>query len=151
MSVEGELTIVGTTRPLGFDIAVGDDSRLSGSIIVKQTDWGITPYSTLFGTLKVVDEVEVVIDAAAVRGDPGHVAEAPVSTHADEVEARPMHRRLPRVDPGVSSGLWALTFFLFLWFGMVAVGVSHATAVLVALAASFLIFVFVRTQGSGRK
>ena len=26
------------------------------------TDWGIKPYSTLFGALKVADEVEIVLD-----------------------------------------------------------------------------------------
>jgi hypothetical protein len=31
---------------------------------VKQTDWKMKPYSTLFGALKVVDEVEVAVDAA---------------------------------------------------------------------------------------
>jgi hypothetical protein len=29
---------------------------------------------------------------------------------------------------GISSFLWALIFFLFLWFGMAAVGVSRSTA-----------------------
>ena len=43
-----------------------DDGKLSGSAVVKQSDWGITPYSTLFGTLKVVDEVEVAIDATVL-------------------------------------------------------------------------------------
>ncbi len=38
-------------------------AALTGSAVVKQSDWGISPYSTLFGTLKVVDEVEVVLDA----------------------------------------------------------------------------------------
>ena len=58
--MQGELTLVGKTRPIAFDLAVGDDGKLSGSAVVKQTDWGITPYSTLFGALKVADEVEVV-------------------------------------------------------------------------------------------
>jgi hypothetical protein len=31
--------------------------------VIKQTDWGMKPYSTLFGALKVVDEVEVSLDA----------------------------------------------------------------------------------------
>jgi hypothetical protein len=31
---------------------------------VKQSDWGIQPYSGLFGTLKVKDEVEVVGEAS---------------------------------------------------------------------------------------
>ena len=63
ISVQGELTLVGKACPILFDLAVGDDGKLSGSAVVKQTDWGITPYSTLFGALKVADEVEVVFDA----------------------------------------------------------------------------------------
>jgi YceI-like domain len=62
LAVEGELTLVGETRPVAFELAI-DGGRLSGSAVVKQSDWGISPYSTLFGTLKVVDEVEVVLDA----------------------------------------------------------------------------------------
>jgi polyisoprenoid-binding protein YceI len=64
LTVEGELTLAGSTRPLAFDLAVGDDGRLSAAAVVKQTDWGIKPYSTLFGALKVADEVRVEIDAA---------------------------------------------------------------------------------------
>lgn len=63
LHVHGELTLGETTRPIEFDVAVGDDGALAGSVVVKQSDWGIAPYSTLFGTLKVVDEVEVAIDA----------------------------------------------------------------------------------------
>ena len=62
LAVEGELTLVGEMRPVAFELAI-DGGRLSGSAVVKQSDWGISPYSTLFGTLKVVDEVEVVLDA----------------------------------------------------------------------------------------
>jgi Fe-Mn family superoxide dismutase len=64
ISVRGELTLVGKAGPITFVLTVGDDSELSGSAVLKQTDWGITPYSALFGALKVVDEVEVVIDAS---------------------------------------------------------------------------------------
>ena len=64
ISVQGELTLVGKARPIAFDLTVDDDGKLSGSAVVKQTDWGITPYSALFGALKVSDEVEVVIDAS---------------------------------------------------------------------------------------
>ena len=63
LSVQGELTLVGTACPIAFDLEVGADDRLRGGAVVKQTDWGITPYSTLFGALKVADEVEVAIDA----------------------------------------------------------------------------------------
>jgi hypothetical protein len=126
---------------------VGDDGKLSGSSIVKQTNWGITPYSTLFGALKVADEVEVVVNASCRRADPGHVAEGPEWSAPWEVGSRPA----PIIDPGVSSFLWALVFFLYLWFGMAAVGVSHGTALPLALVASFFIFLFVRRQGVGRQ
>ena len=64
LAVEGELTLAGTTRPLAFDLDVGDDGRLRGAAVVKQTDWGMKPYSALFGALKVADEVRVEVDAA---------------------------------------------------------------------------------------
>ena len=61
--MEGELTLVGTTRPIAFDLAVGDDGALSATAIVTQTRWGMKPYSALFGALKVLDDVEVVLAA----------------------------------------------------------------------------------------
>jgi polyisoprenoid-binding protein YceI len=63
LAVEGDLSLLGATRPLAFDVAVSADGALSCVAVVKQTDWGMKPYSALFGTLKVVDEVEVSIDA----------------------------------------------------------------------------------------
>lgn len=63
ISVRGELTLVGKTCPLAFDVTVGADGRLGGSVVVTQSDFGIKPYSTLFGALKVADQVEVAFDA----------------------------------------------------------------------------------------
>jgi polyisoprenoid-binding protein YceI len=63
VGVEGDLTLVGETRPIAFDIAVGDDGRLGATAVVKQTTWGMKPYSALFGALKVLDDVEVVLEA----------------------------------------------------------------------------------------
>jgi hypothetical protein len=62
LAVEGELTIVGTTKPIAFELAIGDDGALSGAATVTQTDWGMKPYSGLFGALKVADEVEVAAE-----------------------------------------------------------------------------------------
>jgi polyisoprenoid-binding protein YceI len=62
-TVEGTLSLGGKTQPISFDLHLGDDGRLAGGAVVKQSAWGIKPYSTLFGALKVVDEVEVEIDA----------------------------------------------------------------------------------------
>jgi polyisoprenoid-binding protein YceI len=67
LHVEGDLELFGKARPIGFDVAVGDDGTLTAIVVVKQTDFGMKPYSTLFGALKVADEVEVAIDA----GPPG--------------------------------------------------------------------------------
>jgi YceI-like domain len=62
LSVSGDLELAGAVHPIAFELAV-DDGRLTGSATVKQTDWGMKPYSALFGTLKVIDEVLVGIDA----------------------------------------------------------------------------------------
>jgi polyisoprenoid-binding protein YceI len=63
LSVQGELTLLGATRPISFYLAITGDGRLRAAAVVKQTDWGMKPYSGLFGALKVVDEVEVEVEA----------------------------------------------------------------------------------------
>jgi polyisoprenoid-binding protein YceI len=63
LHVDGELTLLGETRPLGFDLAITGAGGLEATAVVKQTDWGMKPYTGLFGALKVVDEVEVGIEA----------------------------------------------------------------------------------------
>ena len=62
ISVEGDLTLVGESRPIGFDLTIGDDGTLSATAVVTQSTWGMKPYSALFGALKVHDDVEVVLD-----------------------------------------------------------------------------------------
>jgi hypothetical protein len=58
-----------------------------------------------------------------------------------------MHLRLPSTDRGVQSFIWAVVFFLFLYFGMVVVDVAKATALIISLVSAFLIFLLVRTRG----
>jgi hypothetical protein len=58
-----------------------------------------------------------------------------------------VHLRAPSIDHGVQSFIWALVFFLFLWFGMLAVGVSKATAFVLSLVLGVLIFLFIRLFG----
>ena len=60
--VRGELELMGKTRPLGFELHA-DRDRVTGRATVKQTDWGLKPYTALFGALKVADEVEITVDA----------------------------------------------------------------------------------------
>ncbi len=60
--VDGELTLAGKTQPLSFDLVV-DNGAVSARATVSQTRWGMKPFSALFGTLKVLDEVEVQLQS----------------------------------------------------------------------------------------
>ncbi|WP_084964825.1 YceI family protein [Thermoactinospora rubra] len=63
--VEGDLTIVGVTRPVTVQGSLSED-RARGSATVVQSRWGIRPYSAFFGALKLNDEVEVHVEADLV-------------------------------------------------------------------------------------
>jgi hypothetical protein len=58
-----------------------------------------------------------------------------------------MHLRMPSIDQGAQAFGWAVFFFLLLWVGMLAVGVSGATAFILSLVAGGAIFLFVRVAG----
>jgi polyisoprenoid-binding protein YceI len=60
---EGDLTMAGSTRRVSAQLDVDAEGRVTGTIPLTQSDWGIKPYRGLMGALKVRDEVEVVIDA----------------------------------------------------------------------------------------
>ena len=63
--VEGELTLGGSTQPIAFALTRGEDGAIAARATVTQTRWGIKPFSALFGTLKVLDDVEVVLEGRA--------------------------------------------------------------------------------------
>jgi len=63
LTVQGDLELAGGINPISFDVQIDEDGRLVGSAVVKQSAWGIKPYTALFGTLKVADDVMVSIDA----------------------------------------------------------------------------------------
>jgi YceI-like domain len=63
LSLEGELTIAGSTRPANFELELAADGRVNGTLSVTQSEWGIKPYRAFMGALKVRDTVEVVVDA----------------------------------------------------------------------------------------
>jgi YceI-like domain len=65
LTVEGELTIAGSTKPLSARLDADPDGRISGTIRLTQSTWGIKPYRGLMGALKVRDEVEVLVEAHA--------------------------------------------------------------------------------------
>ncbi len=59
---QGDLEINGTTHPAPFDLHLHDDGTVHGSARIKQTEWGIKPYSGLMGALKVADEIEIAVE-----------------------------------------------------------------------------------------
>jgi polyisoprenoid-binding protein YceI len=67
LQVAGELELFGKRGPISFDLQTAD-GKLSGRAIVKQTEFGIKPYSALFGALKVADEVTVEVDGTVPSG-----------------------------------------------------------------------------------
>jgi polyisoprenoid-binding protein YceI len=62
LHVHGDLNLLGKTGPVEFTLTIDDSGHLSASTTVKQSEFGMKPYSILFGTLKVADEVEVTVD-----------------------------------------------------------------------------------------
>ena len=66
--LRGELTLAGQTHPLSFELEAPAGGRILASAVVKQTDWGIKPYTALFGALKVADEVIVSFDGEPLGG-----------------------------------------------------------------------------------
>jgi hypothetical protein len=65
--VDGELELAGQRHPIAFELETAEDGRIGATATVKQTVWGIKPYSALFGTLKVIDEVTVEVTAQLPR------------------------------------------------------------------------------------
>jgi polyisoprenoid-binding protein YceI len=66
-ALTGDLTIAGTTRPATFALrgdGSGADARIIASTSIQQTDFGITLYSAMMGSLRVKD---VVVVSMAVR------------------------------------------------------------------------------------
>jgi len=65
-TIKGQLTLVGTVRPWELHCNVsGERVQATGSI--DQTHFGIKPYSTLFGALKVGEVVVVSVDVRNPR------------------------------------------------------------------------------------
>ncbi|MBY4211679.1 YceI family protein [Rhodococcus fascians] len=62
----GTVEIHGVSREITVDVDVtdsGDRWQIGSETTVRQTDYEITPYSQMFGAMKVADEVTVTFDA----------------------------------------------------------------------------------------
>jgi polyisoprenoid-binding protein YceI len=64
LRVTGELSLNGNIHQLDVELELRPDGAVTGRATLKQSDWGIQPYSGLFGTLKVRNEVDVVGEAS---------------------------------------------------------------------------------------
>jgi polyisoprenoid-binding protein YceI len=61
LHVHGQLDLLGRTAPVAFSLTIEDDESVNGEARIKQSDFGIKPYSALFGTLKVKDELRLTV------------------------------------------------------------------------------------------
>ena len=58
-----------------------------------------------------------------------------------------MHLRPPSIDPGITSFIWSFLLALFVWGGLLAIGVSKGTALIIGLLSFGAIFLLVRMYG----
>jgi hypothetical protein len=58
-----------------------------------------------------------------------------------------VHLRPPSIDQGVIALVWAVVLGAYIYFGMVAVGATGATAIVITLVCVFGIWLFVRMRG----
>ncbi len=97
LRIAGDLTLAGSTRSvtltLAYRSAVG---RLWawGSFTVRQTEFGIEPYRTALGTVKVADPVRFYLEAVAER-----IEEGPAGSAGAGLSRAPRSAR-PRASPG---------------------------------------------------
>jgi polyisoprenoid-binding protein YceI len=59
--VRGDLTLHGATRSVEFPLTFSND-RYTGSVKLKQTDFGIAPVSIAGGAIKVKDVIDVILE-----------------------------------------------------------------------------------------
>jgi polyisoprenoid-binding protein YceI len=89
MELQLAVTMNGVTRkvPVTADVTIGSDSvRATGSFTVKQTDFGIKPYSGgPAGTVKVADRLTFCFDLVGVRGPEGPTSQSVAASDATNV------------------------------------------------------------------
>lgn len=64
--LDGTLTINGTAHPQVVDVVASEADgvwQLSFDVTLRQTDYGIKPFTLMMGTVKVADEVRVTLEA----------------------------------------------------------------------------------------
>lgn len=56
-AVDGTLTLNGKSQPVRIQVSSADGGKVTGTTTVRQSDFGITPFSAFLGALKLADEV----------------------------------------------------------------------------------------------
>lgn len=69
-AIEGTLTLAGQAGPLRLQVTKAGDDRYRATASIVQSDFGIKPYSGMFGALKLRDavDVEAEVDLSAADG-----------------------------------------------------------------------------------
>jgi polyisoprenoid-binding protein YceI len=72
-AIEGKLSLYDVTEPIRLQITERGNDRYQASATVRQSAFGIKPYTAFLGALKLRDEVtvEIEFDVAAARADAG--------------------------------------------------------------------------------
>ncbi|MFF7144292.1 YceI family protein [Streptomyces sp. SID2888] len=65
--ITGDLTVKGRTHPVSVHGKGNGDRLLRGWATVKQSTWGIKPYTALLGTLRLTDEVRVEFEVVGLE------------------------------------------------------------------------------------
>lgn len=67
-TISGTLSLAGRSGPLQLQVSPAGSGRYRATATVRQTDFGIKPYSGFLGALKVRDTVEVEVEADLADG-----------------------------------------------------------------------------------
>jgi polyisoprenoid-binding protein YceI len=69
-TVQGTLSLAGTDQPLRFDVARNSEGAYHATASVRQSDFGIKPYTAFLGVLKVSDVVRIAVAVRLPEADP---------------------------------------------------------------------------------
>jgi polyisoprenoid-binding protein YceI len=61
-TIDGTMALAGQSRPLRLTVATAGPGGYQATTTLRQTDFGIKPYSAFLGSLKVADVVAVTVD-----------------------------------------------------------------------------------------
>jgi polyisoprenoid-binding protein YceI len=62
-AIDGMLSLNGRSQPVRLQVTNPAPGRYRGSTTIRQTDFGITPYTGFFGALKLRDEIGIELEA----------------------------------------------------------------------------------------